>query len=374
MPNRASDYWRQWRDRLVANPAFQRFASSFPLTRRLSERRARELFDICAGFVYTQVLLATVRLGLYELLAERPRTLSELVESTRLASEPLVCLLRAAVSLRLLERRGNDRYGLGVLGAVLVGNRAITAMIEHHALVYGDLADPIALLRGERGATALGSYWAYARAEQPAGLASRATADYTALMSISQPLVADDVLDAYPLRRFRCLLDVGGGDGRFAVSAAERSPKLRVMTFDLPSVAEQARLRFESSGLADRASAIGGDFTLDPLPRGADVISFVRVLHDHDDATVLTLLRAARAALPPGGVVLIAEPMAGTRGAEPMGDAYFGFYLYAMGSGRARSPEELSNLLIQCRFTDPKLIRTRRPLQTRLMVGRVGSR
>ena len=40
------------------------------------------------------------------------------------------------------------------------------------------------------------------------------------------------------------------------------------------------------------------------------------------------------AALPPGGTLLLAEPMAGTPGAEPVGDAYFGFYLLAMGSGR----------------------------------------
>ena len=63
------------------------------------------------------------------------------------------------------------------------------------------------------------------------------------------------------------------------------------------------------------------------------------MLHDHDDAAALALLRAARAALPPDGTLLLAEPMAGTPGAEPMGDAYFGFYLLAMGSGRPRTAE-----------------------------------
>ncbi len=47
--------------------------------------------------------------------------------------------------------------------------------------------------------------------------------------------------------------------------------------------------------------------------------------------------RRAHDALPPGGTLLIAEPMAGTPGAEAMGDAYFGLYLWAMGSGRPRS-------------------------------------
>ena len=42
----------------------------FPLTRPIARRRARELFDLCAGFVYSQVLLACVRLRLFEILAE----------------------------------------------------------------------------------------------------------------------------------------------------------------------------------------------------------------------------------------------------------------------------------------------------------------
>jgi demethylspheroidene O-methyltransferase len=67
----------------------------------------------------------------------------------------------------------------------------------------------------------------------------------------------------------------------------------------------------------------------------------VRVVHDHDDERVLALLRAVRAALPPGGTLLLAEPMAGTPGAQAMGDAYFGFYLLAMGSGRPRTPQRL---------------------------------
>ena len=36
----------------------------------------------------------------------------------------------------------------------------------------------------------------------------------------SQPLVADEVLDAYDLHGHRCLLDVGGGQGRFLLAAA----------------------------------------------------------------------------------------------------------------------------------------------------------
>jgi demethylspheroidene O-methyltransferase len=107
----------------------------------------------------------------------------------------------------------------------------------------------------------------------------------------------------------------------------------------------------------------------DSLPTGADAISLVRVLHDHDDAFVMTLLRAVRAALPPGGTVLVAEPLAGTPGAERMGDAYFGFYLLAMGQGRPRSAETLSGMLTQAGFSNVRTHRTSTPLITGLLSG-----
>lgn len=358
------------RDRWLASAGFQRFAARFWLTRGIARRRARALFDLCAGFVYSQVLLACVRLDLFEQLRDGPRTAHALAARAALPVDAMLRLLEAAAALELVERRG-ERFGLGPHGAALLGNPGVVAMIEHHAMLYADLADPIALLRAGKG-EALARYWAYAGAERPAALGGDAIAAYTELMSSSQPLVAHDVLDAYPLARHRCLLDVGGGDGTFLATAAARAPQLQCVLFDLPPVAERARSRFAAAGLGDRARAVGGDFRADALPSGADVVSFVRVLHDHDDATVLHLLRAARAALPDDGTVLIAEPMADTRGAEPMGAAYFGFYLLAMGKGRPRSPAEYTAMLQRSGFGEVRSIRTAQPLQTRLLCARAG--
>ena len=109
----------------------------------------------------------------------------------------------------------------------------------------------------------------------------------------------------------------------------------------------------------------------DALPSGADLISLVRVVHDHDDGAVMVLLRAARAALAPGGVLLLAEPMAGAAGAETVGDAYFGMYLLAMGSGRARSARVLCAMLLDAGFRTARARGTATPLQTGLIVATV---
>jgi demethylspheroidene O-methyltransferase len=136
-------------------------------------------------------------------------------------------------------------------------------------------------------------------------------------------------------------------------------------------VADEASRRFRSEGLSSRAVAIGGSFLADRLPEGADIVSLVRVIHDHDDAHVMTLLRAIREALPAKGTLLIAEPMSGVSGAEPIGDAYFAFYLLAMGSGRPRSFLRLRQMVGDAGFADIALHRTAMPMLTSAMSARV---
>ena len=89
-----------------------------------------------------------------------------------------------------------------------------------------------------------------------------------------------------------------------------------------------------------RVEVLAGSFRDPPPPGVADLVTLIRVLHDHDDAMARAALRTAFQALTPGGTLLVAEPMADTPGAEAIGEAYFGFYLWAMGSGRARRRAE----------------------------------
>ncbi len=359
--------WHALRDRLLASPSFRRRALAFAPTRWIARRRAAALFDLVAGFVYSQVLQACVRLALFDVLAGGPLAAAAVAERVGLPHDGTLRLLDAATALRLLERRGGGRYGLGPLGAAMVGNAAVAAMVEHHATLYADLQDPVALLAGRPGA--LSAYWPYAAGQAPRELPPARVAGYSALMAASQPLVADEILDAWPIERHRCLLDVGGGEGGFLVAAARRAPGLQLMLFDLPAVAQRGLRNFAAQGLCGRASVRGGDFLRDPLPRGADVISLVRVVHDQDEAGVKRLLAAAYEALPAGGVLLLAEPMADTPGARAMGDAYFGLYLLAMGRGRPRTAAELTCALHEAGFEHVRSRRTRMPLQTGLLVA-----
>ncbi len=360
-----SDRFSSWRNQLISNPKFQSWAVRNPFTRPLARQKAKATFDLVAGFVYSQVLSAALDSGLLE--AVRSRTIDEtgFAASSGLPLDGASRLLRAAASLELVRRQADGRYALGDAGAALLGNPSVFAMVRHHKAFYRDIADPLALLKARRDDTELSRFWAYETNTNPEDAAA-----YSALMAETQALIAQDVLEAYDFSRHRTVMDVGGGLGAFLSAVGAAHPAIDLVLVDLPPVAKLAADRIAVGPLAARFRIEPRNMLEDALPGGADLITLIRVVHDHNDAPVARLLASARKALAPGGSLLIGEPMAGVRGAEAMADAYFGLYLWAMGRGLARTPAQLSQLLQDAGFREIRRLRTAQPLMVSAIIAR----
>lgn len=360
--------YRAWRNRKVADRAFQSWAAAHPLTRRRTRADGEHLFDLVAGFVNAQVLFALVELDLLAELMAAPATADSLAARHRLEPHRMAALLNAAVALGLMETAGAAGYQTSRLGAAAVGVPGLADMIRHHAVFYRDMADPVALLRGE-AETELARFWPYvfgAQGPVPADVAAR----YSELMSESQGLVAEETLRVVDLSGIRRLMDVGGGTGAFLEAVGRAVPGPQLVLFDLPAVVPAATRRFESAGLGTRTEIVAGSFRDGALPAGADAVSLVRVLYDHADATVARLLEAVHAALPPGGRVIVSEPMTGGNSPHRAGDVYFAFYCMAMRTGRARSPDEIAGALRAAGFEAVAPRPTARPFVTSVIEAR----
>ncbi|MFY9655983.1 MAG: methyltransferase [Methylocystis sp.] len=364
------DRLRDWRDRKLADPRLRARLLANPLTRFYARRRAKAMLDLCAGFVYSQTLFACVQLKLFDELRAGPQSVEALAPKLGLEPSAARRLLEAASALSLASRRGDGRYGLGDLGAALIGTPEALALIQHQPILYADLADPVALLKGEKE-TQLSRYWPYSTGPAPQELGAEEVAPYSALMAASNPLWSETALAAYDIGQHQRLLDVGGGEGVFLAAAAARAPNLELMLFDLPAVAERARARLTAAGVAGRTQIFSGDFLQDPLPDGADAISLVRIVHDHDDVSALTLLRSVRRALPSNGTLLIVEAISDAPGAEAL-CAYYGFYTLAMGRGEPRRFSQIAALLREAGFASVSLVETPLPTATSLIVARAG--
>lgn len=346
--------------RLVASRGFQRWAARFPLTRGIVRREGEALFDLLAGFTHSQVLMALVQLDVPQRLFENPQSVNDLAQATGVPPERMEILLRAGAALGLVKQKRRQRYAVTRRGAALVGVPGLTQMIAHHDVLYRDLADPAAFFRGET-TPELAAFWPYVfGGDVPAETAQT----YSDLMAQSQVLVAEDTLSAVSFDGISKLMDVGGGTGAFltAVGQAHKAPELTL--FDLPPVVPAANARFAQAGLANRTEVIPGSFRDGPLPKGADAISLVRVLYDHEDATVADLLAKCFDALPSGGRLIVSEPMRGENAPTRAGDVYFALYTLAMGTGRARSRAEIAALCVAAGFEQITKPRAGRPFVT----------
>ncbi len=347
-------------NRLAASPAFQSFCARVPGLRGIARREGAALFDLMQGFVQSQVLMGLVELRVLHLLADGPASADALAARAQVPPQRMQILLQAGAAMRLLRRRGAC-FALARRGAAFLAVPGLQDMVRHHRVLYQDLADPVAFIRGETDPD-LARFWPYVfGASGP--MAPEVTARYSRLMADSQTLVAEEALAHLSLKGARRLLDVGGGTGAFLRAVRARYPGLALALFDLPDVVAQAALPAD-------VVRHGGSFRDGALPEGADVISLVRVLYDHADATVAALLRKVHAALPPGGRVLVIEPMSGGAKPDPQTDVYFAIYTLAMQTGRTRSVEEISALLCDTGFDAISRPSGRRPYLARVIEAR----
>jgi ubiquinone/menaquinone biosynthesis C-methylase UbiE len=124
---------------------------------------------------------------------------------------------------------------------------------------------------------------------------------------LTAPLSAK-LAKAFDWSRVRSFVDVGGGRGTVAATVAAAHPHLQGGVFDLPPVRPVFEEHVAGTDLGERISFHGGNFFTDNLP-SVDVLMFGHVLHDWGVAERRALLAAAFRALPPGGRVLIYDPM-----------------------------------------------------------------
>ncbi|MDN3644761.1 methyltransferase [Pontixanthobacter aestiaquae] len=356
--------WALCRNRVLGSQRFQNWAAKTLIFRRIARRKAAGQFHLIAGFVYTQITYVFVQSGLIDFLREGPRQFDDVAEFLGFQREATDRILKAGAALKLCESPQYDLWLLGEVGAALSVNEGAMAMVRHHALLYRDMADPMALLSRQGGVDSeLSQFWTYAQDREGGAT------PYSELMQATQPMVWEQIIGRYSFRQHRKMLDIGGGSGAFVEAVAGTAPRIELGIFDLADVAHLAEARFANTPLEKRVTIHSGSFRADPIPLGYDLVTLIRILHDHNDDVAAQLLKAVYESLAVGGRLLIAEPMAETRLAEGMGDAYFGMYLWAMGSGRPRSSTENRKMLKNAGFSGVKAINTPLPIIAQALVA-----
>ncbi len=203
---------------------------------------ATTLLHLMNGCRVTQALYVAARLGLADLLHDRPWGSDELARATGADAGALRRLLRALVSLGVLAEDADGCFVLTELGALLrsdvPGSLRAAAVFwgdERLCRAWGKLHESV--LSGETvwGPRGPGAF-VEDHARDPEGAAL-----FNAAMTSLTSAFDGAVTAAYDFSRFGTLVDVGGGQGALLASILAANPDLRGILFDIPPVIESAR-------------------------------------------------------------------------------------------------------------------------------------
>lgn len=149
------------------------------------------------------------------------------------------------------------------------------------------------------------------------------------------------------------LLDVGGGSGVFAISAAQRNPGLKATVMDLDTMCAASNDLFVSrSGVKDRVDTIAVDMFREAWPEGYDALFFSNIFHDWNEETNADLAKKAFGALPSGGRVLLHEMLMNDNEDGPLTPASFSMLMLRGTQGKQYTFRELTDILEGAGFAD----------------------
>lgn len=267
-----------------------------------------EYYDILMGGTRVAMMLAMLDIGLSHLLVQRgPMTEAEIIAALSLHHARAHKWLLILESLRLVTAETDPQGCVRYQQSKVL--RAIVDPSAPNHFFYRDF------LR----------YWRVAASKELTSLLRGAPVTDPVRYP---PVLWDDVLLLHDwmrdgalttlasiqrhidFGRYGRILDVAGGDATMAIALARQFPKLRLTVFNLPAAATLGRRNVEAAQLSDRIHVVTGDFRADPLPSGADLVMFSRVMADWSPTVCRMLMQKAHAALAPGGHLLIAEPLA----------------------------------------------------------------
>jgi precorrin-6B methylase 2 len=265
------------------------------------------------GFWGSKVLLTAVEFGVFTTLGDRRLTGAQLGGELALHPRGIADFFDALVAMKFLDREGDGaagKYFNTPAGALYLDRRSpryIGGILEMlNARLFKFWHDlPEALRTGHpQNETKHGQKGVFEELYAELPKLEQFMGAMTGLSRINFEALATK----FDFTRYQTLCDVGGATGLLCIEAAKQHPHLRCTSFDLPPVEPIAQKHITAAGLTEQVRTAAGDFFADPLPK-ADVISMGMILHDWNLEKKKHLIRAAYAALPPGGAFIVVEAL-----------------------------------------------------------------
>ncbi len=297
---------------------------------------ANKLRNIWSGFRSARVLITANNFRMFDHLktTQSAEAISQKLNTDLRATE---ILLDALTALGLLKKSSHKYINTPLSNRFLV---------EDSPYYQGDII---------RHADNLWRNWSGLDEVLKIGKPSRKARDHNAFvlgMHNIASLKAKDVIKAIGLRGVRTALDLGGGPGTYSVEMAKKGVK--VVLFDYPETIEIAKRLIENKNVKG-INSICGDFTVDDIGGGYDLIFVSQILHAYSERENIEIIQKCKRALNRRGRIVIQEFFISRDKTYPIGGALFSVNMLVNTQyGRCYSPQEIKKWLVKTRFKNIK--------------------
>lgn len=315
-------------------------------------RTFEEFRDALAAYRLPRVIIAGVELELFTRVGDQTWTIPELAKVLQVSERGVAILCRNLAMAGLLIKKGSTYRN---------SRLAATALNANHPAYRGNYLD---LLK---------NHWfdwtrlvESIRTGLPLDQDVPEEPDYrrrfTWAMHHRTLDVAPKIAAQVSLRGAKTLLDLGGGPGTFAMAFLAKNPNLQATVYDRPDALEVAREIASTHKAGHRLSYLPLDLMTEEIPGTFDVVWYSNVLHIYSPEENQGLFNRVRAALNPGGRLIIQDAFLHDReGLFPEEASLFAVsMLLFTDTGNTYSVAETSDWLKQAGFIAIRMLRIKK--------------
>jgi SAM-dependent methyltransferase len=248
------------------------------------------------GFTVARTLVAAAELGVFEALAETPKSARALADELGCDDEGMRTLMSALNGFGLVRRAA------GVFKLKKEAKRYLTS--------HGTDMTP-ALRMGVVLDRKMGDMAAMIRTGKRPDFHEHLDDDewdaYLAGLGSMSGMATGEIVRKVKLDEPRRLLDVAGGHGQFSVALCKAHPELRSEILDLPGGVKVGERLVAESEVADRIQFRSGDLREVEWGEGYDAVLLFNILHNLPADDAAAAVSRAHDALKPGGKLAVLE-------------------------------------------------------------------
>ena len=268
---------------------------------------ATRLHQLVIGYRASQVVSTVARFRIADRLVSGPLTLDHLAVSLDIAHDHLYRLLRAAVTIGLVQEVTPQTFALAPLGEPLrsdvagsLRRYAMAVTGPGHWLPWARLPHAVVSRQPQTTPTLGSDIDEYYRQQPDEGrLFAEAMLEFHELLS-------EDIVRLCDFSPCRRVVDLGGWEATLLAAVLEANHLAQGILVKGALSDGEARERLGRRGLGNRIEVIAGDSS-EALPPDGDLYLLEGLLHDRRDEEVLELLGACREAMATNGRVVAVE-------------------------------------------------------------------